>query len=163
VGTVNTPTGNIAKGATIPVTWTYTPGNAAAGVLRVVNNATGNSQTLNDNLNLATQSYSWLVNVDPAVYYFALNDGTGDKYSGQFTVVQGSGSAASGTAPPQPAQSQSRATSAPAAPHLQEVRHPRNAAKSTSAPSANTAASFTGSSFSGYKLLFSLIVVAAAM
>ncbi|CAG8718967.1 14745_t:CDS:1, partial [Dentiscutata heterogama] len=37
-------------------------------------------------INLSTQSYTWLVNVPVGTYYLALNDGSGDKYSGTFSV-----------------------------------------------------------------------------
>ncbi|CAG8536605.1 16893_t:CDS:2 [Cetraspora pellucida] len=139
---VNTPPGNLAQGATTVLTWQYTASpqqNATVATLRVINNSTGNTTPISNSLNLADQKLSWTVNVPPGTYYLALNDGTGDKYSGFFTVVAGTTAPGASVAPP--------------------------AGKSSNAPSAsaNTAASFTGSSVSGYKLLFSLMVVAAVM
>ncbi|CAG8502409.1 14077_t:CDS:2 [Cetraspora pellucida] len=136
---INTPPGNLAQGATTVLTWQYTASpqqNATVATLRVINNSTGNTSSISNNINLADQKVTWIVNVVPGTYYLALNDGTGDKFSGFFNVVAG--------------------TPAPAA------SGPPPAGKASNAPSASVA-SFTGSSVSGYKLLFSLMVVAAVM
>ncbi|CAG8784687.1 3487_t:CDS:2, partial [Cetraspora pellucida] len=135
VSSINTPGGNVAIGATITLTWSYTPqANPLPGTLSVIDNLTKNTVVISSTIVLSTQSYQWTVNVPAGTYYLALNDGSGDKYSGTFTVFQAG----------------STQSSAPKS-------------TSTSSPTTNAAASFTGSSISGYKLLFSLIVVAAVM
>ncbi|CAG8497857.1 941_t:CDS:2 [Racocetra fulgida] len=89
VQTVNTPAGYVAVGATITITWTYTPQeNPIPGTLRVIGNTTNQIVIISSNINLSAQSYQWTINVPPSTYYFALNDGSGDKYSGTFAVVQ---------------------------------------------------------------------------
>ncbi|CAG8548051.1 17721_t:CDS:2, partial [Cetraspora pellucida] len=87
VQTINTPNGRVAIGATIPITWTYTPQpNPFLGTLRCINNSTSNTTVLSNTINLSTQSYSWTIDVPAGFYYLALNDGTGDKNSGTFEV-----------------------------------------------------------------------------
>ncbi|CAG8452093.1 7917_t:CDS:2, partial [Cetraspora pellucida] len=135
VQSINTPGGSVAVGATITITWSYTTqANPLPGTLSVIENTTKNTVIISSTINLSTQSYQWTVNVPAGTYYLALNDG----------------SAASGKAP--------AASGAPAA-------STQGAPKSTSTPTPTTsaAASFTESSISGYKLLFSFIVVAAVM
>ncbi|CAG8458785.1 13175_t:CDS:2 [Racocetra fulgida] len=143
VQSINTPGGSVANGATITITWTYTTQpNPLPGTLSVIDNTTKNTVVISSNITLSTQSFRWTVNVPAGTYYLALNDGSGDKYSGTFTVFQAG-------APPAPAASGTAAAAPPAA---------------SGAPAATaSAASLTGSSISGYKLLFSLIVVAAVM
>ncbi|CAG8758965.1 2764_t:CDS:2 [Gigaspora margarita] len=219
VSAINTPSGSVANGAMITITWSYTPqANALPGTLSVIDNTTKNTVIISSSITLSTQSYQWTVNVPPGTYYLALNDGSGDKYSGTFTVFQAGGAApaASGAAPaasaasggaapaPAPAASGAPAGGAPAAsgaapsaaapaspaqpsPAAQQPSSqpaspaqpspkapsassgasnasPSSSGKSTSspttAPTSDAAISFTGSSI---KLLFSLIVVAAAM
>ncbi|CAG8690361.1 22380_t:CDS:2, partial [Cetraspora pellucida] len=127
VQSINTPGGSVAVGATITITWSYTTqANPLPGTLSVIENTTKNTVIISSTITLSTQSYQWTVNVPAGTYYLALNDGSGDKYSG----TQGA---------------------------------PKSASTPTPTPTASAAASFTESSISGYKLLFSLIVVAAVM
>ncbi|CAG8476749.1 3796_t:CDS:2 [Dentiscutata heterogama] len=91
---INTPSGNIAVGATIIITWTYTPqANALPGILSVIDNTSQNTIIISNSINLSAQSYMWTVNVPAGTYYLSLNDGSGNKYSGTFTVFQPAGAA----------------------------------------------------------------------
>ncbi|CAG8471014.1 11698_t:CDS:2, partial [Scutellospora calospora] len=148
VTTLNTPSGSIAVGATVTITWVYTPQtNAIPGILSCIDSTTQNTTIISNTINLASQSYQWTVNVPAGTYYLALNDG-----SAQSAPAPAQAPAAS-QGPAQPQASAKSTSPSSAAP------------KSSSAPTTptNAAASFTGSSISGYKLLFSLIVVAAVM
>ncbi|KAF0474724.1 hypothetical protein F8M41_024658 [Gigaspora margarita] len=109
VTAINTPAGSVANGATITLTWSYTPQtNPLPGTLSVIDNTTKNTVVISSSVNLASQSLSWTVNVPPGTYYLALNDGSGDKNSGTFSVFQAGGAA------PTAAPSSSPATPAPA-------------------------------------------------
>ncbi|CAG8707467.1 3732_t:CDS:1, partial [Cetraspora pellucida] len=89
VSSINTPGGNVAIGATITLTWSYTAQpNPLPGTLSVIDNTTKNTVIISSNITLSTQSFQWTVNVPAGTYYLALNDGSGDKYSGTFTVFQ---------------------------------------------------------------------------
>ncbi|CAG8703003.1 10419_t:CDS:1, partial [Racocetra fulgida] len=88
-------------GANIPITWQYTPqANQLPGTLSVVNNATQNTTVIDRAVNLTAQAYQWTVSVPAAFYYLALNDGSGDKYSGAFEVYN-AGQPAQASAPAQ--------------------------------------------------------------
>ncbi|CAG8501595.1 9478_t:CDS:2 [Dentiscutata heterogama] len=144
VSAINTPAGSVANGATITITWSYTPqANAIPGILSVIDSTTKNTIIISSSITLSTQSYQWTVNVPAGTYNLALNDGSGDKYSGPFTVFQPAAQA--------PAASGGNSNSAP---------KQTTSSTPTTAPTSDAAISFTGSSI---KLLFSLIVVAAAM
>ncbi|RIB12697.1 hypothetical protein C2G38_1791136 [Gigaspora rosea] len=89
VSAINNPAGSVANGATITITWSYTPQpNPLPGTLSVIDNTTKNTVIISSTINLSSQSYSWTVNVPAGTYYLALNDGSGDKYSRTFTVIQ---------------------------------------------------------------------------
>ncbi|CAG8645981.1 279_t:CDS:1, partial [Dentiscutata heterogama] len=125
VSAVNTPAGSIANGATITITWSYTPqANAVPGVLSIVDNTTKNTIIISSSITLSTQSYQWTVNVPTGTYYLALNDGSGNKYSGTFTVFQPAGAAGA----PAPA------ASGPAAPVASGPAAPAPAASGPAAP-----------------------------
>ncbi|KAF0474726.1 hypothetical protein F8M41_024660 [Gigaspora margarita] len=94
VTTINTPAGSVAVGSTITITWSYTPSNVLRGTLSVVDSTTRNTVLLSRDLTLSSQSYRWTVNVPAGTYYLVLDDGTGDKSSGTFQVVQDSTTAA---------------------------------------------------------------------
>ncbi|CAG8583842.1 44598_t:CDS:2 [Gigaspora margarita] len=94
VTTINTPAGSVAVGSTITITWSYTPSNVLRGTLSVVDSTTRNTVLLSRDLPLSSQSYRWTVNVPAGTYYFVLDDGTGDKSSGTFQVIQDSTTAA---------------------------------------------------------------------
>ncbi|CAG8787028.1 3726_t:CDS:1, partial [Racocetra fulgida] len=86
---LNTPGNSIAVGATIIITWTYTPQvNPIPGILSIIDNTTKNTVIISSTINLSSQSYQWKVNVPAGTYFLGLNDGSGDKYSGTFTVFQ---------------------------------------------------------------------------
>ncbi|RIA81463.1 hypothetical protein C1645_790385 [Glomus cerebriforme] len=84
---INTPSGDISQGATILVTWSLIGPTTLPGTLEVINKDTQNTTIISNNLDLNTKQLSWLVNVAPGTYNFALNDGSGNKFSGPFTVV----------------------------------------------------------------------------
>ncbi|CAG8720313.1 13094_t:CDS:2, partial [Racocetra fulgida] len=50
---------------------------------------TGESTTINDRLDLTLRRLQWKVSVPSGTYVFAINDGTGEKFSGEFQVAQG--------------------------------------------------------------------------
>ncbi|CAG8673207.1 16403_t:CDS:1, partial [Gigaspora margarita] len=56
------------------------------GILSCVDNTTKNTTVLNNAIDLSTKSYTWTVNIPASSYYLSLNDGSGDKYSGTFSV-----------------------------------------------------------------------------
>ncbi|CAG8526741.1 6836_t:CDS:2 [Gigaspora margarita] len=96
VQSINTPGPRVAVGATIPITWAYTPqANALPGTLSVIDSVTQSRTTISTTIVLSSKNYQWKVNVPPGSYYLALNDGAGDKLSGTFSVFD----ANSGTAP----------------------------------------------------------------
>ncbi|CAG8604150.1 16948_t:CDS:2 [Dentiscutata erythropus] len=97
---INTPGNSTAVGATIIITWTYTPqANALPGILSVVDYTSKNSIIISNSINLNIQSYTWIVNVPAGTYYLILNDGSDIKYSGNFTVFQPAGAAPTSIAP----------------------------------------------------------------
>ncbi|RIB28302.1 hypothetical protein C2G38_2137411 [Gigaspora rosea] len=110
VTAINTP-GSVESGSTIVITWTWSytlQANTFTGTLSVVDNVTKKSFIISSLIILATQSTLWVVNVPAGTYYLDINDGSGNKYSGTFTVFQAGGAA------PAAAPSSSPATSAPA-------------------------------------------------
>ncbi|CAG8518893.1 8645_t:CDS:2, partial [Racocetra persica] len=89
----------IAVGATVPITWQYTPQtNPLPGTLSVIDNTTKNTTTISGSINLSAKNYQWTVNVAAGMYYLGLNDGSGDKYSGTFEVFS-TGSSGSPSSP----------------------------------------------------------------
>ncbi|CAG8711050.1 14203_t:CDS:2, partial [Cetraspora pellucida] len=91
VQSINTPGSSVAVGALITITWSYTPQtNALPGTLSIIDSTTKNTVVISNTINLATKSYQWTVSVPAGTYYLALNDGSGDKDSGTFTVFAGS-------------------------------------------------------------------------
>ncbi|CAG8679507.1 3393_t:CDS:2 [Dentiscutata erythropus] len=148
VSTINTPAGPIAIGATITITWVYTPQtNPIQGILSIVDSTTQNTVIISSTITLSTQSFQWTVNVPAGTYYLALNDGSGNKDTGTFTVFAPGGT----TTPPANSGSSSSGNT---------TSKPATGSPTTAPTSSDAAISFTGSSI---KLLFSLIVVAAAM
>ncbi|CAG8717983.1 15768_t:CDS:2, partial [Gigaspora rosea] len=124
VTAINTPAGSIAVGDNITITWSYTPSaNVLRGTLSIVNSATRSTVVISNDVTLSPQSYTWTVNVPAGTYFLALDDGTGDRFSGTFQVIQGSTTAA--------APSDSHTASAPA---------PSGAASSASSASGSPAA-----------------------
>src|ERR1044071_698291 len=86
---INTPTGNISQGAVLPVTWETDGPTPQPGTLSVVNRDTQDTKTISDEVDLDAKKLDWTVDVEPGEYHFVLNDGSGEKFSGPFTVVQG--------------------------------------------------------------------------
>ncbi|CAG8442497.1 152_t:CDS:2 [Acaulospora morrowiae] len=87
---INTPIGKIAHGANILVSWELTgPTPMILGSLRIQNKDTGESMNINDSLDLSIRRLQWRVSVSPGTYILAINDGSGEKFSGEFQVVQG--------------------------------------------------------------------------
>ncbi|CAG8714091.1 4140_t:CDS:2, partial [Dentiscutata erythropus] len=79
VGQINTPSNEIAIGANVMVTWTYTEqATQIPGILSCIDNTTKNTIILSNAINVSTKTYTWLVNVPASAYYLALNDGSGD-------------------------------------------------------------------------------------
>ncbi|CAG8808872.1 18785_t:CDS:2, partial [Gigaspora margarita] len=96
----------VAVNVNIILTWQYnaptTAGNGTAtGILSIVNSGTKDTTIIDNNVPLAPKSYQWKVNVPPGNYYLTLNDGTGDKPTGNFDVFDPSAGATptSGSAP----------------------------------------------------------------
>jgi hypothetical protein len=88
--TINTPIGKIATGARIQISWDITDSAPTLlGSLRIQNKNSGESTTINDQLDLTLRKLQWKVNVQPGTYIFAINDGSGEKFSGEFQVAQG--------------------------------------------------------------------------
>ncbi|CAG8742709.1 13926_t:CDS:1, partial [Dentiscutata heterogama] len=87
---VNTPTGNISTGALVTITWTITgAAPTIAGSLRIRNKATSEDTTIDETIDLSKLSKQWKVSVQPGQYLFVINDGSGEKFSGNFNVVNG--------------------------------------------------------------------------
>ncbi|CAG8796686.1 28029_t:CDS:2, partial [Gigaspora margarita] len=117
VSVINTPAASVAVGATISIFWSYTPQvNPLPGTLSVIDNRTKNTVVISNTVSLASQSLLWTVNVPAGTYYLAINDGSGEKYSGTFTVIQAKApapvasngpQAPSGASPPTQPQSSS--------------------------------------------------------
>jgi hypothetical protein len=84
---INTPSGPITQGVTIPITWTTSAPATQPGTLNVINKNTQNTTLISDNLDLNAKKLDWVVNVDPGTYNLALNDGSGNVFSGAFDVV----------------------------------------------------------------------------
>jgi len=112
---INTPIGNITEGVTIPVTWQMAGPATQPGTLQVVDRDTQNTTTISTTIDLNSLTFNWTVNVIPGAYNFALNDGTGSKFSGPFNVVAPTPSA-SPEAPPSPGAPPSGAPPSPGAP-----------------------------------------------
>ncbi|CAG8598006.1 6755_t:CDS:2, partial [Gigaspora rosea] len=104
VVTFNTPSNKVAVNANIILTWQYNaPATAAngtaTGILSIVNSGTKDTTVIDQNVPLAPKSYQWKVNVPPGTYYLTLNDGTGDKPTGNFDVFDSSAGATPTTGP----------------------------------------------------------------
>ncbi|CAG8503425.1 9690_t:CDS:2, partial [Acaulospora colombiana] len=87
---INTPIGKIAQGANILISWELSgPTPMLLGSLRIQNKNTGESTNINDSLDLSIRRLQWRVNVSPGTYILAINDGSGERFSGEFQIVQG--------------------------------------------------------------------------
>ncbi|CAG8760278.1 9597_t:CDS:2, partial [Dentiscutata erythropus] len=157
VQSINTPGGSVAVGATITITWQYTQQtNPLPGTLSVVDSVTKNTTIISKTIVLSTKNYQWTVNVPPATYYLALNDGSGDKDTAGFQVFSPGGNTSSAPSTP------SGSTPASGPGTTSSSGSSGSSGSSPSPTKANAAPpkiGFTGSD----KLLFSFIVVAAAM
>jgi hypothetical protein len=91
VETLSTPSGPVAQGTAIPVTWTLVAGSVAPcanlGVLTAQDMTTKNTTIIDAHVDLATRSYNWTVAVPPGTYTLGLNDGGGAKQSGPVTIT----------------------------------------------------------------------------
>jgi hypothetical protein len=91
VDTLNTPSGPVAQGATIAVTWTLLASSVAScanlGVLTAQDMTTKNTIIIDAHVDLAARSYDWTVAVPPGTYSLGLNDGGGVKQSGPVTIT----------------------------------------------------------------------------
>ncbi|CAG8456082.1 1350_t:CDS:2 [Funneliformis caledonium] len=159
VKTINTPNGDITQGATVKITWELMAPVNNLGNLRAVNKATQGSTTISDTLDLNALSLDWVVNVDPGNYNFALNDGSGDKYSGPFNVVAppAAKDPANKTPNKTPAAEPSQPPKAPAEPN--EPKNPKVSNQEATTPPNSSGNSVT----LVYDLLLSLIGVATLM
>ncbi|CAG8759202.1 29835_t:CDS:1, partial [Racocetra persica] len=87
---INTPIGKVATGARIQIGWDITGQSSGLfGSLHIQNRDTGESTTINDQVDLTLRRLQWKVSVPPGTYVFTINDGTGEKFSGEFQVAQG--------------------------------------------------------------------------
>jgi hypothetical protein len=91
VDTLNTPSGPLAQGATIAVTWTLLASSVAScanlGVLTAQDVTTKNTTIIDAHVALAAGSYDWTVAVPPGTYTLGLNDGGGVRESGSVTIT----------------------------------------------------------------------------
>ncbi|CAG8578730.1 4266_t:CDS:2 [Acaulospora colombiana] len=142
--TVNSPLGFISNGVVYNITWTQS-GSEPSGTcaLYIINANNSARTTITTSADIASGSYSWKVNVPAGYYYFAINDGTGERDSGDFQVTGGSSSASAG--PNTPASSgQSTAASGPSPTETNAAVTTANGGETaTNGGSTNTA---TGSS-----------------
>ncbi|KAF0474167.1 hypothetical protein F8M41_024746 [Gigaspora margarita] len=80
----------VTSGARIQISWDVKDqAPSLFGSLRIQNKNAGGSITINDKLDLTLRKLQWKVSVSPGTYMFAINDGTGEKFSDEFQVVQG--------------------------------------------------------------------------
>ena len=91
IDTLNTPSGPVAQGATIAVTWTLLASSVAScanlGVLTAQDMTTKNTIIIDAHVDLAARSYDWTVAVPPGTYSLGLNDGGGVRESGSVTIT----------------------------------------------------------------------------
>ena len=91
VDALNTPSGPVAQGATIAVTWTLLESSVAScanlGVLTAQDMTTKNTIIIDAHVVLAPPSYDWTVAVPPGTYSLGLNDGGGVRQSGLVTIT----------------------------------------------------------------------------
>ncbi|KAF0520590.1 hypothetical protein F8M41_016233 [Gigaspora margarita] len=145
---VNTPTGTLSTTATFTITWSIEGASPTiAGTLKIRNKETNEEVTIDDSLDLTKLSKQWKVSVTPGVYIFVINDGSGEKFSGDFKVINGvpllPGSSSDGT-PAAPAAPAAPAPTAPAgnSPPAQPAGNSPAAPPSPAAkPSPNSGAS----------------------
>jgi len=57
------------------------------GVLTAIDKNTTNVTTISNTVDLSKQLFNWTVNVPPDTYNLALNDGSGQKFSGPVQVI----------------------------------------------------------------------------
>ncbi|CAG8785303.1 20933_t:CDS:1, partial [Dentiscutata erythropus] len=142
---VNTPTGNISTGALVTITWTIN-GDAPtiAGSLKIRNKATNEDTTIDEALDLSKSSKQWKVSVQPGQYIFVINDGSGEKFSGNFNVVNGvplsdAPSDPTDGAPTSPAATPASPAAAPASPATPAGNSPATAPSSAAKPPSSGA------------------------
>jgi len=172
--TVNSIAGPVAQGATVYVTYSFSSPPPGKVTLQVINLTTKDTKSLSDNLPITPASFKWVVDVAVGTYYLALNDGSGQVFSGNFDVSAGTlppsttpaAPAASTPAPAAPPASTPAAPAASATTPAASAASSSPASSSTASPAAESAkpsAANSAPSFSGYSLLISLAVVAAVM
>lgn len=84
---LNTPSGPITRGAKVPITWETTAPATQPGTLSAIAKSTQNTTVLSDNVDINAKTFEWVVDVSPDTYNLALNDGSGNKFSGPVDVV----------------------------------------------------------------------------
>ncbi|CAG8697674.1 18597_t:CDS:2, partial [Acaulospora morrowiae] len=165
---IYTPVGGVAVGATIMIQWNYTTVPTRLGILNIVSNTTSRMTLINDNLDLTPREYSWIVNVPPGIYYFTLNDGSGNQYSGEFSVYVPGGTTPVLSTSATRTVSSSRAlsiTSNSASLTVQITVQTTNVPTKTKSQTtrSGSASTATIASIPGFNPLFYLFLVAAAM
>ncbi|CAB4374542.1 unnamed protein product [Rhizophagus irregularis] len=161
VSVLNTPSGPITQGAKVLVTWETIAPATQPGVLSAIAKSTQNTTVLSDNIDINAKSFDWVVNVIPDTYSLALNDGSGNKFSGPVEVI----AAKNPQSPKTPAKAPAGGASPPPPPPPPAAkgklvrRAPQNSAP-TQSPAAKSSSTSTKSAFD---LLLSLMTVAIIM
>lgn len=84
---LNTPSGPITQGVKIPITWDTEAPATQPGTLSAIEKSTQNTSLISDTVDINAKTFDWVVNVNPGSYNLAMNDGSGNKFSGEFDVV----------------------------------------------------------------------------
>jgi len=146
---INTPAGPITQGAKVPITWSTKGPTTQPGTLTAIERTTQNTSLISENVDINTGQFDWVVDVNPGTYNLAMNDGSGNKFSGAFDVI----------APKSPAPKAPPKT--PAKGPVKEPKLLRRALPSTSPQPSQSANS--ASTKSTYDLLLGLMTVAVIM
>ncbi|CAG8788002.1 27246_t:CDS:1, partial [Dentiscutata erythropus] len=125
--TVNTPTGTLSTGALATITWAV---NGVAptilGSLKIRNKATNEDTTIEEALDLSKLSKQWKVNVQPGQYLFVINDGSGERFSGNFNVISGVPLSGAPSSPTDGTSAGNAPAAAPAKPPSSSAPNPPN-------------------------------------
>ncbi|CAB4425565.1 unnamed protein product [Rhizophagus irregularis] len=162
VTVLNTPSGPITQGARVPVTWETNAPATQPGVLSAIAKSTQNTTVLSDNIDINSKTFDWVVNVEPDTYSLALNDGSGNKFSGPVEVIAAKNPPSAKTPAKAPAGGASPPPPPPPPPAAKGKlvrRAPQNSAP-TQSPAAKSSSTSTKSAFD---LLLSLMTVAIIM
>ncbi|CAH1757842.1 8671_t:CDS:2 [Entrophospora sp. SA101] len=82
--TVNSIAGPVAQGATVYITYQFSTPPAGKVTLQVINFTSKDTKFLSEDLPINPASFKWVVDVPVGTYYLAINDGSGQAFSGNF-------------------------------------------------------------------------------